>query len=195
MRKFILLYEVPVGLKFVPVLFCEIGILNTWYTAICWHHVHSSIIAYQVPGRYLYLYQVVGSFLCHRYFRAYENMYKVWLDCTYDMITYAGEFFGARLVGCGTCDQAEEALLIMLSGYSSVLGVRIPSGALLDFYPSHLIFSPFLSFPTIVVTQIWGNMAGAPPSSLLRFVPRFLSRADISPFFPRRLAPNCAYPR
>ena len=45
-----------------------------------------------------------------------------------------------------------------------------------------------------VVTQIRGHIAGSPPSSTLRFVPwkAFSSRADLSHFFPRRLAPNCA---
>ena len=50
--------------------------------------------------------------------------------------------------------------------------------------------------PTAVITQIRGHIAGSSP--LLPTMVRafaFLSREDVSAFFPRRLASNCAYPR
>ena len=67
---------------------------------------------------------------------------------------------------------------------------------------SHFMYSPFLS-PSLlfmVVTQIRGHiMAGSPPLSPLRRLPfvgkAFLSRVDLSPFFPCRHASNCVYSR
>ena len=61
-------------------------------------------------------------------------------------------------------------------------------------------FIPFvvlalLSRSLTVIIPIRGHIAGPPPASPLRYVPSFLSREEISIFFPRRLASNCAYPR
>ena len=62
--------------------------------------------------------------------------------------------------------------------------------------PSHLLSSPFCSLSLLVVTQIRGHIAGSssPLPATVRAL-HFLSREDFSSFFPRRLAPNCAYPR
>ena len=59
-----------------------------------------------------------------------------------------------------------------------------------------LLFSFSLSF-LVLMTQIRVHMAGSCPPSSLRFVPCIFSREDFwsSPFFPRRLSSNCAYPR
>ena len=57
-----------------------------------------------------------------------------------------------------------------------------------------LILVP-LSRSLPVVTQIRGHIAGLPPPSPLRHVPSYLSREEVSIFFPRRLASNCTYPR
>ena len=61
------------------------------------------------------------------------------------------------------------------------------------FIPS-IILAP-LSRSLPVVTQIQGHIAGPPPPSPLRHVPSFLSREEVSIFFPRRLASNCTYSR
>ena len=57
----------------------------------------------------------------------------------------------------------------------------------------HRTFSLFC--PCLDLTQIRGHLAGFPPSPphyIVRYAPSFVSRQDSSPYFPRRLASNCA---
>ena len=77
---------------------------------------------------------------------------------------------------------------------SLVLATATTSFLFLFFSIPFIILAPLSSPSLPVVTQIWGHIAGPPPSPL-RYVPSFISREELSIFFPRRLASNCAYPR
>ena len=59
------------------------------------------------------------------------------------------------------------------------------------FSPCHLLSSSFFSLSPLVVTQIRGHVASLPPPHCGSCL-AFLSREDLSPFFPRRHAP-CMY--
>ena len=63
------------------------------------------------------------------------------------------------------------------------------------FFRPHVLSSPFFSLSLLVVSQILGHIAGSSPPPHYGSCLAFLSREDFSPFFPRRLASNCAYPR
>ena len=66
----------------------------------------------------------------------------------------------------------------------------------LFFFPSHLLSSPFYSLSLLIVTQIRGHIRSRlfSPATHYGSCLAFLSREDLSSFFPRRLASNCAYP-
>ena len=85
---------------------------------------------------------------------------------------------------------------------SSVSGLALASwlfGAT-DFF-SFFFFIPFFNFGLLfplslfVVTQIRGHVAGSSPLPIYGSCLALLSREDVSPSFPRRLAPICAYLR
>ena len=70
------------------------------------------------------------------------------------------------------------------------LGKRVATSHFVCLFFITSIILALLSRSLPVVTQIRGDIAGPPPPSPLRYVPSFLSREELSIFFPRRLASN-----
>ena len=98
----------------------------------------------------------------------------------------------------GRQQQHSQVVLIVPSPYSttSVSGTRVVFFFCFFSIP-FIIFALLFSLPpTVVVTQIRGNIEGShlPLPTTVRAL-HFLSREDFSSFFPRRLESNCAYPR
>ena len=64
------------------------------------------------------------------------------------------------------------------------------------FLSPHTIFALLSPAPSVVVTQIWGHIAGYPsPATAARAFTFAARRVQFSTFFPRRFDSNCAYPR
>ena len=115
-----------------------------------------------------------------------------------------------RLVSCSSrfCSDAHRKRGISLSSRllvcieststSDLQGFTAAPLLLISLYSVLFFFIPFIILALLsrslpVVSQIRGHIAGPPPLSPLRYVPSFLSREEVSIFFPRRLASNCTY--
>ena len=147
--------------------------------------------SYSIPCCPLYSYRLLGVVLTTNYRPKPAREYLVLLLLSECVSCYLRAY--PRIAVWVSCDQ-----ILPLVG--SLFAMPF---FLLFFHLTYQVFIIFtLLFSFRRTTQIWGHLLVVGPSSPLRFHSRvqgsclsFVSLEDFSPFFPRRLASNCAYPR